>query len=165
MNVAGLFIDFYISIPWGLFIIGIDVRNQVTRFAYGKFNMICSNLFRIHIRPPDKVIAEICMRVQFLVCTDYTPKIKKLTKHLKNLEIVIVLTKTEFMEDNGIGLLSVASWAEIKGASTTPWCCPMPLVTDFIVVRQPQAPMSCIAFGFYRCPPASSPYVLHQIGF
>ena len=78
-------------------------------FAYGEFNMICGNLFRIHIRPPDKVIAEICMRVQFLVCTDYTPKIRKINKTSKNLEIVIVLTKTEFMEDNGIGLLSVAS--------------------------------------------------------
>ncbi len=53
----------------------------------------------------------------------------------------------------------------IKGAPTTPWCCPMPLVTDFIVVRQPQAPMSCIAFWFYRCPPTSGPYVLHLIGF
>ena len=53
----------------------------------------------------------------------------------------------------------------IKGTSTTPWCCPMSLATDFIVVRQPQAPTSCIAFGFYRCPPASGPYVLHQIGF
>ena len=49
-------------------------------FAYGEFNMICGNLFRIHIRPPDKVIAEICMRVQFLVCTDYTPKIRKINK-------------------------------------------------------------------------------------
>ena len=28
----------------------------------------------------------------------------------------------------------------IKGAPTTPWCCPMPLVTDFIVVRQPTGP-------------------------
>ena len=55
--------------------------------------------------------------------------------------------------------------SNIKGTPTTPWCCPMPLVTDFIVVRQPQTPMSCIAFEFYRCPPASSPYVLHQIGF
>ena len=54
---------------------------------------------------------------------------------------------------------------QIKGTSTTPWCYPMSLATDFIVVRQPQAPMSCIAFGFYRCPPASSPYVLHQIGY
>ena len=53
----------------------------------------------------------------------------------------------------------------IKRTSTTPQCCPMPLVTDFIVVRQPQTPMSCIAFGFYRCLPASSPYVLYQIGF
>lgn len=55
------------------------------------------------------MIAEICMRVQFLVCTDYTPKIRKINKTSENLEIVIVLTKTEFMEDNGIGLLSVAS--------------------------------------------------------
>ena len=30
----------------------------------------------------------------------------------------------------------------------------MSLATDFIVVRQPQAPMSCIAFGLYRSPPA-----------
>ena len=30
----------------------------------------------------------------------------------------------------------------------------MSLATDFIVVRQPQAPTSCIAFGFYRSPPA-----------
>mgnify|MGYP007019928708 CR=1 FL=1 len=66
--------------PMRLFIIGIDVRNQMVGFAYGEFNMICGNLFRIHIRPPDKVIAEICMRVQFLVCTDYTPKIRKINK-------------------------------------------------------------------------------------
>ena len=49
----------------------------------------------------------------------------------------------------------------IKGTPTTPWCCPMSLATDFIVVRQPQAPTSCISFGFYRCPPTSGPYVLH----
>ena len=30
----------------------------------------------------------------------------------------------------------------------------MSLATDFIVARQPQAPTSCIAFGFYRSPPA-----------
>ena len=29
----------------------------------------------------------------------------------------------------------------------------LPLMTDFIVVRQPQAPMSCISFEFYRCLP------------
>ncbi len=40
----------------------------------------------------------------------------------------------------------------IKGTPTTPWCCPMSLVTDFIVVRQPQAPMSCIRSDF-RCQP------------
>lgn len=66
--------------PMRALIIGIDVRNQMVGFAYGEFNMICGNLFRIHIRPPDKVIAEICMRVQFLVCTDYTPKIGKINK-------------------------------------------------------------------------------------
>ena len=54
------------------------------------------------------MIAEIRMRVQFLVLIIHL-KSEKLTKHLKNLEIVIVLTKTEFMEDNGIDLLSVAS--------------------------------------------------------
>ena len=56
-------------------------------------------------------------------------------------------------------------FCKIKGTPTTPWCCPMSLATDFIVVRQPQAPTSCISFGFYRCPPTSGPYVLHLIGF
>ena len=67
----------------------------------------------------------------------------------------------------GVFCHSAVNWIanNIKGTPTTPWCCPMSLVTDFIVVRQPQAPMSCISFGFYRCPPTSGPYVLHPIGF
>ena len=42
--------------------------------------------------------------------------------------------------------------SNIKGTPTTPWCCPMSLATDFIVVRQPQAPTSCIRSDF-RCQP------------
>ena len=35
-------------------------------------------------------------------------------------------------------------------------------MTDFSVVRQPQAHSSCITFRFYRCLPASGPYALHR---
>lgn len=47
--------------------------------------------------------------------------------------------------------------------TATPWCCSSPLMTDFIVVRQPQAHSSCIAFGFFRCPPTVRPSVRHQL--
>lgn len=36
-------------------------------------------------------------------------------------------------------------------------------MTDFSVVRQPSRPMSCLTFGFFRCPPTVWPNVQHSL--
>ena len=69
---------------------------------------------------------------------------------------------THFWYNSSFSVLFIAFPKTKQGDDNIAMLHISPCSADFIVVRQPRAYSSRISLGFYRCPPTSDPYALHD---